>query len=269
MLGKKSSKSCIHSWKMGVLKCWESKVHPIQQLHLSTTLGWAENDRQRATGNTGKNEFCQLCQKITGTKRDYSVSILQCFKPRKPSKVSIPRHFRLRQEYQWVLNYKEHTDKNTLLCQLCACICRHEYDKEKKLTGELPIPLSEHWSRHVLSKCSGSSMLGRGSKIQLSKLALHPQSLHSAFCKKSPPRETKFFPLFPLSSVWRELSKMQFERCWQNSTCIRGTKLGLFTFRQNIAHAQDSHQVINITVDALGNSRVLQDRIRKDRVEIK
>lgn len=197
------------------------------------------------------------------------MSILQCFKPRKPSKVSIPRHFRLRQEYQWVLNYKEHTDKNTLLCQLCACICRHEYDKEKKLTGELPIPLSEHWSRHVLSKCSGSSMLGRGSKIQLSKLALHPQSLHSAFCKKSPPKETKFFPLFPLSSVWRELSKMQFERCWQNSTCIRGTKLGLFTFRQNIAHAQDSHQVINITVDALGNSRVLQDRIGKDRVEIK
>lgn len=39
--------------------------------------------------------------------------------------------------------------------------------------------------------------------------------------------------------------------------------LGLLTFRENIAHAQDSHQVINVAVDALGNSRVLQDRMGK------
>lgn len=42
--------------------------------------------------------------------------------------------------------------------------------------------------------------------------------------------------------------------------------LGLFTFRENVAHAQDSHQVINIAVDALGNSRVLQDRMGKGSV---
>lgn len=80
-------------------------------------------------------------------------------------------------------------------------------------------------------------------------------------------RSSRFFPLFPLSVVWREAGKMQFERCWQISTCIRGTKLCLFTFRQNIAHAQDSHQVINIAVNALGNSRVLQNRIGNYNVE--
>lgn len=42
-----------------------------------------------------------------------------------------------------------------------------------------------------------------------------------------------------------------------------------FTFRENVAHAEDSHQVVNITVDALGDSRVLQDRMREDSVEAK
>lgn len=65
---------------------------------------------------------------------------------------------------------------------------------------------------------------------------------------------------------------MLLERGWQNSTCTsRNTGptkgLCLFTFRENIAHAQDSHQVVNITVDALGNSGVLQDRMGEGGVE--
>lgn len=62
---------------------------------------------------------------------------------------------------------------------------------------------------------------------------------------------------------------MLLERGWQNSRhASRNTgpakRLSLLTFRENIAHAQDSHQVVNITGDALGNSRVLQDRIGED-----
>lgn len=65
---------------------------------------------------------------------------------------------------------------------------------------------------------------------------------------------------------------MLLERIWQNSTGASGNTgaakgLCLFTFRENIAHAQDSHQVVNITVDALGDSRVLQDRKGEGSVE--
>lgn len=65
---------------------------------------------------------------------------------------------------------------------------------------------------------------------------------------------------------------MLLGRGWQNPTCAsRNTEpakgLCLFTFRENIAHVQDGHQVVNITVDALRNSRVLQDRMGEVRGE--
>lgn len=65
---------------------------------------------------------------------------------------------------------------------------------------------------------------------------------------------------------------MLLERVWQNSICASGNTgpakgLRLLTFRENIAHAQDSHQVVNITVDALRDSGVLQDRMGEGSVE--
>jgi len=57
----------------------------------------------------------------------------------------------------------------------------------------------------------------------------------------------------------------ELKMCQQEHRVCQGSLV--FTFRENIAHAQDSHQVVNITVDALGNSRILQDRIGEDSVE--
>lgn len=53
---------------------------------------------------------------------------------------------------------------------------------------------------------------------------------------------------------------------WEHRAC---QGLCCFTFRENIAHAQDSHQVVDITVDALGDSRVLWDRMGEGSVKIR
>lgn len=61
-------------------------------------------------GTWKKNEFCQMYQKVTGQSKTTSPEHCPYSKPRKPSKVSIPRHFILCQESLWVCLYREHTE---------------------------------------------------------------------------------------------------------------------------------------------------------------
>lgn len=105
--------------------------------------------------------------------------------------------------------------------------------KKKHTTGSLPTPQSRYWGRHTPSKGSGSSTAGKGSRVWLSKLALHP--LHILYlshflreiCSWADLAILKSFLLFPwgcfLLPVFRETYTM---RCWEGAGRIQHVPVG-------------------------------------------
>lgn len=86
----------------------------------------------------------------------------------------------------------------------------------------------------------------------------------------------EFFGTFGLSYVialQRQLAAHDFDEVLRKQSCEKGRTKNLLigseppphplnvTFRQNVAQTQSGHDVIHVTVDALGHSRILKHKV--------
>lgn len=117
-----------------------------------------------------------MYQKVTGQSKTTSPEHCPHSKPRKPSKVSIPRHFIFCQESLWVCLYREHTE--TSAGYFGRCVHTHG----PKHPAALPTPPGGHWSRHMPQQRQHSSAAQQGNRAWLPKLALHPLPTSAASC---------------------------------------------------------------------------------------
>lgn len=112
-----------------------------------------------------------MYQKVTGQSKTTSPECCPHSKPRKASKVSIPRHFILSQESLWVCLYREHTE--THVGYSGRHVHTHGQKKPCVCTQWVHFPPHQvgNWSKHVPSKGSSSSAAGQGNRAWLLKLA--------------------------------------------------------------------------------------------------